>query len=88
MNDEEHKSADYRIWGAFGVSVVSGTTFVVALVIAYMSADQTNMALMIGAVIANMSSVLAFWVGTNANSARKTEIIAQQLPGAPPKGSA
>jgi hypothetical protein len=65
--------------GAILVSAINSVTFLAALVVAYMAADQANLGLLIGAVIANMSAVISYWLGSSSSSLRKTDIIAGSL---------
>lgn len=67
------------LWGAIVISVLNSLAFLGSLLIAYLSKDQANLALLIGAVIANMASTLSFWIGSTAGSARKTELLAAAL---------
>lgn len=62
--------------GAIIVSVMNSTAFFGALVVAYLSKDAQNLGLLIGAVIANSTTVVAFWLGSSSGSARKTELLA------------
>jgi hypothetical protein len=70
--------------GAILVSLVNGLAFLVALLVAFLSHDGTNLALLIGAVIANASTTISFWLGSSAGSARKTELLAQAPAIVPP----
>ena len=54
------------VWGAIVVSLVNGIAFVAAIVMAFMKTDQTNMNLLVGAIIAMMTSTSTFWVGGHA----------------------
>jgi len=76
--------------GAIVMSVTSAIAFFAALVISYLSKDQPNLGLLIGAVISNMSNSLSFWIGSSIGSMRKTDIIAGQQPNPPanPPGAA
>ncbi len=69
--------------GAIIVSVANSLAFFAALIIAYIAKDEGNLGLLIGAVIANASTVVSFWLGSSAESARKTDLIASQRPSGP-----
>lgn len=64
--------------GAIIVSMTNSIAFFGALIIAYLSKDQQNLGLLIGAVIANGTTVVAFWLGSSAGSVRKTDLLAHR----------
>lgn len=64
--------------GAIAVSVLACITFLAALIIAYMSKDQSNLALLIGAVISQFSTIVSFWVGSSAGSQRKDSALLEK----------
>ena len=61
------------VYGSIITSVLSSAAFITALILAYLSKDQEHLGLLIGAVIANFSTVVSFWVGSSAGSQRKDE---------------
>lgn len=71
--------------GAIIVSIANSLAFFAALVISYLSKDQTNLGLLIGAVIANSTTVVAFWLGSSIGSAHKTDLMAQASSPPPPR---
>jgi len=62
--------------GAIIVSVANSLAFFAALGFAYWKGDSSNISLLVGAVVANASTVVSFWLGSSAGSARKTELMA------------
>jgi hypothetical protein len=62
--------------GAAVTSVLCSLAFIVALLVSYMSKDQPNLGLLIGAVIANFSTTVSFWLGSSAGSQKKDETLA------------
>jgi len=66
------------ILGAIIVSVANSLAFFAALAVGYLSKDQANLSLLIGAVIANSTTVVAYWLGSSSGSARKTDLLAGQ----------
>lgn len=72
------------VLGAIATSVLASLAFFVALVWAFVSQDPTSIDLLIGAVIANFSTAVSYWLGSSSSSARKDDIIAA----APPVGPA
>lgn len=63
------------VWGAIITSILSSSAFVLALVVAYLSQDHTNVSLLVGAVIANFSTVVSFWLGSSSGSQRKDDAL-------------
>jgi hypothetical protein len=70
-------------FGAILTSLVTMLAFAVALVFAYIYKDTQNLSLIIGAIIANATTVVSYWLGSSSGSARKTEIIASTVPVVP-----
>ena len=67
-----------RLIGAIIVSVATSLAFFLALAVAYLKNDETNIGLMIGAVIANSTTVVGFWLGSSISSQQKTDLLARQ----------
>jgi len=67
---------DLMLWGAVIISALVTLAFAVALILAFIKGDASNLNLLIGAVIANTSSVISYWIGSSSGSRRKTDIIA------------
>lgn len=70
--------------GAIVVSAISTIGFVVALVLAFLSKDSGNQQLMIGAVVANATTVVSYWLGSSMGSTHKTALA---QPAAGPSGT-
>lgn len=67
-------------YGAIAVSILTLLTFAGCLVIAYVSRDQTSIALLVGAVVANASTAVSYWLGSSRGSQKKDEIMAAKGP--------
>lgn len=63
--------------GAMITSVFASTAFLVAFVVAYFSKDQTNLSLLVGAIISNFTTVVNFWLGSSLGSRQKDAEIAK-----------
>jgi hypothetical protein len=74
MNVTPNTSA-MMTWGAIITSALSGCGFLAALLVAYMSKDQANLSLLVGAVVTNFATVVSFWLGSSAGSQKKDEIL-------------
>jgi hypothetical protein len=70
-------------FGAILTSFVTMLAFAVALVFAYVYKDTQNLSLIIGAIIANATTVVSYWLGSSSGSARKTEILSGAIPQVP-----
>jgi len=63
--------------GAIVVSVLNSLAFITALAMAYRVQDAASISLLIGAVVANASTVVSFWLGSSSGSMQKTALLAQ-----------
>ena len=72
------------LYGAIAVSVLTLITFAGCLVVAYLKQDQTSIALLVGAVVANASTAVSYWLGSSSGSAKKDDTIAQRPTTSPP----
>jgi len=59
--------------GAVLVSVVTMGAFLTCLALAYHHGDQNSISLLVGAVIANATTTVGFWLGSSAGSQKKDE---------------
>ncbi len=73
-----------REYGAIVVSVLVTVAFLVALGVAYLSKDQANLGLLIGAIIAQFSGVVQYWVGSSLSSAKKDDVLSNLAQGPSP----
>ena len=64
------------LYGAIFVSGLNAVAFLAALLVAYLAKDTGNLTLLIGAVVANFSTAVAFWLGSSADSQHKTDLLA------------
>jgi hypothetical protein len=67
-----------RTYGSIAVSALIASGFILALVISYLSQDQTNTSLLVGAIIANFSTAVSYWLGSSAGSRSKDDVIAEK----------
>jgi hypothetical protein len=71
------------LYGAIAISGLNMIAFLGAFGVAFFLKDSNNLTLLIGAVIANASTAISFWLGSSAGSQRKTELDSQKTtPGA------
>lgn len=77
-NDTPLQMASIR--GTTLMSIMAAANFIAAFVVAFLSKDQANLGLLIGASIANFTTVVSYWVGSSAGSQKKDEIIAASSP--------
>jgi lipopolysaccharide export LptBFGC system permease protein LptF len=68
------------------VSVYSLTLMLVALAVAWYSKNDGAIQILIGAIVANGTTVVNFYMGSSRSSQKKDETIAAQLPSAPAAG--
>lgn len=71
------KSASSKVseWGMVIVSVVALLIFLVALLIAYLKANDTLMTTLLGIAGAGYTTVVGFWLGSSYGSSKKTEML-------------
>ena len=75
---------DLMVWGAIAVSVLTAGAFSTALILAFLKGDQTNLNLLIGAVIANFSTVTTYWLGSSSDSRAATRALTAHALRQPP----
>jgi len=78
---------DLLTQGAIVTSILAMSAFLGALIIAYATGDHASITLLIGAVIANSTTTVGFWLGSSAGSQKKDERLAGQAPKGPPAAS-
>ena len=69
---------------AGAVSVIISLALIAALGVAYLVQSEQILLLVIGAIIADATTVVNFYLGSSSGSARKTELLAQAPPITPP----
>ena len=67
--------ADY---GSLAVSILTLATFAVAFILAYWKQDQQSVLLLVGAIVANATTTVGFWLGSSNGSQKKDATIAAQ----------
>src|SRR6266436_4450849 len=77
MNDTYKRTA---MIGAIVISCMACISFFAALVIAYLSKDQTNLAMLLGIVAGGFTGTLNYWLGSSSGSQKKDDIIASSVP--------
>lgn len=65
-------------WAKPSLGAITLLLFVIALALAVVLKNQSALELLIGAVIANASTVINYYFGSSASSDHKTSLIAQQ----------
>lgn len=61
------------ILGAIAISVLAMGAFLGCLVLAFAHGDENAKSLMVGAVIANATTAVGYWLGSSAGSRAKDE---------------
>lgn len=76
------KSTSSRVseWGMVIVSVVALLIFLVALLIAYLKANDTLMTTLLGIAGAGYTTVVGFWLGSSYGSSKKTDMLTAAAP--------
>jgi uncharacterized BrkB/YihY/UPF0761 family membrane protein len=69
-----------QMCGAIIISVLICLTFLFVFYEAYSNADQHNLDLLVGALIAQFSFVVQFWVGSSMSSLRKDQMLLDATP--------
>jgi hypothetical protein len=71
-------SSQYMLnfWGSSIVSVYILTIFLVALVIAFWVKNEVLIVALVSVAATNVTTVVAYWVGSSSGSAKKDSIIA------------
>ena len=67
-----------QISGQVVTSILASVAFLAALIVAYLADDKTDLTLIIGAIIANFTTTVTYWLGSSASSQKKDEIIASK----------
>lgn len=67
--------AAVMVYGSIITSVMASAAFLSALVISYMSKDQTNLAMLLGVVAGGFNTVIGYWLGSSAGSQRKDDAL-------------
>lgn len=69
-----------RVWGAVIVSSLVSVVFCVALFIAYWKGQQDGIELMIGALVAQFSAAVSYWIGSSVGSQQKDHALIERRP--------
>lgn len=72
---EKPTSTKVSEWGMVIVSVVALLIFLVALLIAYLKANDTLMTTLLGIAGAGYTTVVGFWLGSSYGSSKKTDML-------------
>jgi hypothetical protein len=68
------------VWGSIITSVMASLAFLAAILISYLSKDQTNLAMLLGVVAGGFNTVIGYWLGSSAGSQRKDDAILKVNP--------
>lgn len=73
-------------WGRLGVSAVGEILLAVALLLAWKIGNEQIFNIVVGAIVANGTTIVQYYLGSSASSAKKDEVVANLLPriGNPP----
>lgn len=69
------------LYGQIAVSLASMVIFAGTVVVAFFFKDPNLLLLVVGAVIANATSAVQFWIGSAAGSQKKDDTIATAVNG-------
>jgi hypothetical protein len=78
---------DILTQGAIITSILTMGAFLVGVGLAYWHHDQTSMSLYTGAIVANATTTVGFWLGSSAGSQKKDARLAAQQSPQPPQPS-
>lgn len=74
--------SNVRLGGQIATSVLSLLIFLGCLIVSFYAKDSQMELLVVGAAIANATTVVNYWLGSSSGSEKKTDIIS------PPNGTA
>lgn len=81
--DTKSTSSKVSEWGMVIVSVIALLIFIVALLIAYLKANETLMTTLLGIAGAGYTTVVGFWLGSSYGSSKKTDMLNAPPPATP-----
>lgn len=67
-------------WGRVAVSAIGQILLAVALVMAYQLGNDTILNIVVGAIVANGTTIVQYYLGSSASSNKKDEVVAALLP--------
>lgn len=73
-------------WAKPSIGILSFVIFAAALYVTWKYDKTDAFNLLIGAVIANVTTVVSYYFGSSSGSAHKTELLSQALPPPPASG--
>lgn len=66
------------VWGQIAISILAQLIFAGTVVVSFFLNDSNILLLVVGAVIANATTTIQFWVGSSSGSQKKDDAIATQ----------
>ena len=66
--------------GAVVIAILTQIAFFGALIVAYLTKDAANLSLLYGAIVANATTTVSYYLGSSASSSRKTDLLAASNP--------
>ena len=66
--------------GAVVIAILTQVSFFGALIVAFLTKDAANLSLLYGAIVANATTTVSYYLGSSASSARKTDLLAAAPP--------
>ena len=63
------------LWGQIGISILAQLIFAGTVVVAFFLHDANILLLVVGAVIANSTATIQFWVGSSSGSQKKDDAV-------------
>jgi hypothetical protein len=64
------------VWAKPSIGIYALTLFVLALGVAVYAKNENGIALMIGAIISNATTVIGYYFGSSSGSTKKTDLMA------------
>ena len=72
--------SNVRLGGQIATSVLSLLIFLGCLIVSFYAKDSQMELLVVGAAIANATTVVNYWLGSSSGSEKKTDIISPPNP--------
>ncbi len=72
--------ANVRLYGQIATSALSLVIFAGCLIVSFYAKDSQMELLVVGAAIANATTVVNYWLGSSSGSEKKTDIISPPPP--------
>lgn len=76
-------TSNVRLYGQIATSVLSLVIFCGCLIVSFYAKDSQMELLVVGAAIANATTVVNYWLGSSSGSTQKTELLDSKPPTPP-----